>query len=285
MAFKKIQEYLSTEDGTQGTLLIPKLIMPNLIAEVDKALIPNELAAEVKSPNMIQGTSFSVNLETPNSMDVREVAEGAEIPLDNQTYTSTTVTPKKFGVAIRITRELMEDSQFELLQRNIRLAGKRLAEKQTELILTELDNSGNDVAGGAQVTIANITQAMQNLEDNDFEATDMLVGPEFVNDLRNIDTFVEANKAGNTDMLDRGFSGTLYGMEVRRFSKNAAPSASSGKFGYVLDRSQAYGIATKRDITVENFDLASYDLQGAAITWRFAAYLLRANAVSRITTA
>lgn len=284
MAFTKIKEYIDTADGTAGTLLIPKLIMPTLIEEVEKALLPRELAAMTWGPGQIQGSSFDVNLETANTLDVREVGEGAEVPLDAEEFSNVTFTGVKYGVAIRITREMMEDSQFELLQRNIRTAGKRFAEKRTELILTALDGSGNDVSGGAAITIANITEALQNLEDNDYEGTDVLVGTEVINDLRNIDTFVEFSKVGNTEMLQRGFLGTIYGLNAVRFSTNAAPSSTHKKYAYVLDRSQAFGEATWREITVENFDLPTFDMQGAAITWRYDCALLRSGAVSRITT-
>jgi HK97 family phage major capsid protein len=282
---KHIQEYISTEDGTPGTLLIPKLILPTLIDEVEKALLPRELAVMVLGPGQIQGSSFDFNLEAPNTMDVRLVGEGAEIPLDAANYSNVTFTPKKYGVAIRITREMMEDAQFPILERQIRIAGKRFAEKETELIITALDGATTDVTGGAAITIANITTAMQGLEDNDYTPTDFLVGNEVLNDLRNIDTFVEANKAGNTEMLSRGFLGTLYGMSVVRFSSNATPTpATYKKYAYVIDRTQAYALAIKRDLTVENFDLPSYDMQGAALTWRFDVQLLRAAAVARITT-
>jgi HK97 family phage major capsid protein len=289
MAFKKIQEIIGTWNGTPGTLLIPKLIMPELIQAVEKTLIPREMAAKVWGPSNIQGSSFSVNLETPNTLLVRQVGEGAEIPLDAMDFTSVTFTPVKYGVAVRITREMMEDSQFELLQRNIRTAGIRLAENETKLILGQLDSANSTVAGGASITIANITEAMYNIEgaDADYKATDFLFGKEVLNDLRNIDTFVEANKAGNTEMLSRGFIGTLYGMNCATFSSSTTvvPAAANAKYGYVFDRSQAYGIAIKRDITVEGFVLPSFDMDGAAITQRIAVKLLRSTAVSRITTA
>jgi len=282
---KRIQEYISTGDGTAGTLLIPKLIMEPLIDEVDKTLLPRELAAQVWNPNQIQGSSFSINLEDPNTMDVRLVGEGAEIPLDAGDYNSVTFTPKKWGIAIRITREMIEDSQFELLNRNIRLAGKRFAEKETELIMDALiAGTGATTTGGAAATIANITESMQDLEDADYTPTDIIVGNEFLNDLRNIDTFVEANKVGNTEMLQRGFLGTIYGLNVVRVSKNALSSATYNKYALIIDRTQAYGLAIKRDITIENFDLPSYDMQGAAITWRFDVQVLRDDAISMITT-
>jgi HK97 family phage major capsid protein len=289
MAFQKIQEYIGTKDGTPGTLLIPKLIMPELIDAVQKALIPREMAAKVWGPDAIQGSSFSINLETPNTLSVREVGEGAELPLDAMDFSSITFTPVKYGVAVRITKEMMEDAQFDVFQRNLRTAGTRFAENETKLILTALDGANTTVAGGASITIANITEAMYNIEGAgaDFKATDFLIGQEVLNDLRNIDVFVEANKAGNTEMLNRGFLGTIYGMNVARFSASSTvvPSSSHPKYAYVFDRSQAYGIAIKRDVTVEGFMLPSFDMEGAAITQRLDVKLLRSTAVSKITTA
>lgn len=282
MAFKKIQEYITTGDGTEGTLLIPKLILPTLIEAVDKNLIPREMAAMVINGH--EGSSITVNLETPDTMDIRIVAEGAEIPLDAESFTNVTFTPVKYGVAIRITREMMEDSQFEMLQKNIATAGKRFAENETKLIITALDGANATTGGGAAITIANITESMQDLEDNDYNPTDFLIGNEVLNDLRNIDTFTEADKSGNTEMLQRGFRGILLGMNVARFSTQAAPSSTYSKYGYVIDRGQAYGIDIKRDITVENFTLPTFDMEGAAVTQRIEVKLLRSKAVSKITT-
>lgn len=283
MALTKINEYISTADGTAGTLLIPKLIMPVLVEEVEKSLIPREMAAFVWGPRQIQGGTFTVNLETPDTMDVRQVGEGAEVPLDNLDFSTVTFTPVKYGVAIRITREMIEDSQFELLRRNIGIAGKRFAENETNLILGALDGAANTVAGGAAITIANIAEAMFNVENNDFTATDYLMGREVAQDLRNIDVFVEADKAGNTSMMQSGFIGTIFGMNVKDFSTNAGANAVATS-SYVFDRRQAYGIAIKRDITIENVTLPTYDMEGAVLTQRIDVQALRKSAISKITT-
>ena len=180
MAFNKIKEYLSTDDGIPGTLLIPKLIMPVLIEEVDKNLLDRSLASFTMGPGQLtnQGNTFNINLETENTGKIRELGEGSEIPLDSQDYETLTFTFTKYGVAIRITREMMEDAQFELLQRNIRMAGKRFAENETKLVLIALDGANTTVAGGAAITIANLTKAMQNLEDSDYSPTDVIIGTE-----------------------------------------------------------------------------------------------------------
>jgi len=283
MAFTKTKQYIDTDDGTAGTLLIPKLIIGPLVEEQDKNLIPRDLAAEFFGPSQIQGSTFTRNLKAENTMDVREIGEGGEVYLDNVDFETVTYTPRKYGVSIRITREMMEDSQFNLLQENLKTAGKRFAENETNLILGALDGANTTVGGAAAITIANITTAMLNLEGQDYDATDYLIGPEVLRDLRNIDTFVEANKAGDTDILRTGFKGNILGMRVQLFSPNAGSNAVTTS-SYVLDRSKAYGIAIKRDITVENFNLPTFDMQGAAITTRIDVQLIRSKAVSKITT-
>lgn len=282
---KYVQELLSTNIGTEGSLLIVKKIHDTLIEETNKRLIPRSEAKFVVGPANIPGSSYDIDLETPNTLQVNSVAEGADIPLDNVTYTTLNVKPVKFGVSIRITKEMMEDAKWNLLESNIKTAGKRFAENEQKLVITQLDTAANTVAGGAAITIANITQAMQYLEDSDYEPTTLLVGNEVLNDLRNIDTFVEADKSGSTEMLETAFRGRLYGMNVVRFSTNAAPSSTYTKYAYVFDKNEAYCIVEKRPLMIEKFDLPSNDMSAAALTHRIAVKVLRTSAIAKITTA
>lgn len=281
---KHIKELLSTDIAVEGSLLIVKKIHDKLVEEVAKTLIPRSEAALVIGPSGIPGSSIDIDLENVNTLDIRETAEGGDIIIDNQTYTSINIKPLKYAVGIRITKEMLEDAKWNLLERNIRTAGKRFAENETNLVLLQLDTAGNDNSGGATITIGDITQGMLDLDDNDFEPTTMLIGNEALFDLRNIDTFVEANKLGTREMLETGFVGNIYGMNVMRFSTNAAPSATYSKYMYIFDKNEAYYIVEKRPISVEQFDLPSNDMSAAAITQRIAAKAIRTNAISRTTT-
>lgn len=279
---KTIKEYLSTGTGTEGSLLIPKSIYNVLIRAVDKALIPRSEAALYLGPSAIPGSSKDINLENVDSLAVREIGEGAEVVLDEVEYTSFNIKPKKYGVAIRITREMLEDANFDLLQQNITRAGIEFAENENSITITDaLDNAANTVSGGASVTIANITRAIQYLEDSDFAATTYFVGNEVLNDLRNIDTFVEFAKVGNTDMITKGFLGNVYGMNVIRVSTNAGMTATTS---YVTCNTQAYMIAEKRPVTMENFELATFDMSGCVLTQRIALRHVRSSAIAKITS-
>lgn len=280
--YRYLKEFLTTGTGSQGTLLIPRKILPTLIDEAIKALIPRECAALYIGPDQIPGSSIEINRLVENKMSVRLVAEGAEVPLDQTEYNNLNVQPRKYGVAVRITRELMEDSMFNILENNIKIAGRRFAENENTLVISALDQAANTVAGGAAITIANITRAIQYLHDPaNKEATDFIIGYEVLQDLQNIDTFVEFQKVGNTEMLQRGFLGTIYGMNVIKVSSQAGMTATSS---YVIDRNYAYVIVEKRPITMENFKLEQFDMDGVVLTQRLDVQPLRTNAICKITT-
>ena len=277
-----IKEYLSRASGTEGSLLIPKKIYDTLIMAVMKALIPRSEAAVYMGPEGCPGSSVDIDLENPDSILIRETGEAAEYVLDVAEYTSTNLKPKKYGVALRITKELLEDGKWNMLERNIYRAGIEIAENETSVIVSDaLDSAANTVAGGAAVTIANITRAMQYLEDSDYTPTTMFIGTEVLNDLRNIDTFVEFQKVGNTEMLTRGYLGNVYGMNVIRVSANAGFTKTTA---YVIDNTQAYAFVEKRPLTVENFDLVTFDMSGAVVSQRFAVGALRTSAIAKITS-
>ena len=276
----QVKEYLTTGAGTEGSLLIEKTIHNELIKAVDKKLIPRELAAINVGAGGVKGSSYDIDLETANSATVFQIAEGAAVPISTPTFTSVNVKPAKYGARPLITKEMLEDGKWDLLGFSIERSGKEIAENESSLVITALDGAANTVAGGAAITIANITRAIQHLEDADFTATDMLCGPEVANDLRNIDTFVEADKFGSREMMERGLVGKIYNMNIWVISSSVITSTSA----YVFDRTQAYAIVEKRPVTTARFSDMIHDLEGATVTQRLAVSLLRSSAVAKITT-
>lgn len=279
---KYVKEYLGTGIGTEGSLLIPRKIYDTIIMEYDKALLPSEVIALYAGPGQIPGSSIDINLQDVNTSAVRLTPEGSEVFLDQPSFSNLNLKPDKYGIAIRITREMLEDAQWNLLDFSIKLAGRRFAENVTSKIISDsLDSAANTVSGGAAVTIANITRAIQYLNDADATPTDFIIGMEVLNDLQNIDTFVEYQKVGNTEMLQRGFLGTIYGMNVIKVSTNAGMTTTSA---YVIDRKYAIAFAEKRPVSLEKFELPTQDMSGAVITQRFKTKALRSTAIAKITS-
>ena len=272
-----------TAGSSGGSVLIPRTLYGTLIRAVRKQLIFRALAAKVFGPSSIPGSSIDVPMQTPESMVVHPVGEFGVVPLDIEGYTSFNMRPRKYGVRLMISKEMMEDSLFDVMALNVETAGYELADNEESLIINTLDtataqsDSTRVANSNATLPITDITAGMQGLEEEGYVCTHMIVGTEIANDLRNIDTFVEADKAGINDPSKR-LIGKIYEMKVIT-SRNVA-----AKRAYIIDATWSFVIADKRAVTIEKYFDAARDTGFAVATERFSTRYLRSAATARIVT-
>lgn len=274
--------FSSTAGSSTGSYLVPRTLYSKLIEDVKKKLVLRALAAIVIGPNDFKGSTIVLPMQTKDSMTVNRVAEGAEIPMDIEEYSSKSVTPSKYGVRIGISKELIEDGNFAVMALQMKTAAFELADNEESLIIAELD-SGSGQTGGTQVANSNatlpltdVTAAIQGLEEEYHTPTDFVVGVEVANDMRNIKEFNSKDYGNNS--INKPMIGKLWGMNVI-VSHNV-----SAKYGYVLDRGHAFAIVEKRPVTIERYFDGVRDMSYAAVTQRVAAQYLRPGAIARIVT-
>jgi|SRR3990167_1513525 len=273
----------ATAGSSTGSYLIPRTLYGDLIRAVRKKLVLRALAARVIGPASIPGSSIDIPLQTKDTMEVQRVGEGAVIPLDAESYSGFNMKPYKYGVRIMISREMEEDSLFDVMGLNVETAGYELADNEESLIIDTLD-TGSGISDSTRIAnsnatlpISDITAAMMGVEEENYTCSHIVVGTEVANDLRNIDTFVEADKAGISDPSKR-LIGTIFAMKVI-VSNNV-----NAKRAYVLDADHAFLIAEKRPVTIERYFDASRDSSFAVATQRFSTRYLRSGAIARIIT-
>lgn len=279
----KLQELL-TRDAESETILTD--IYRTIIDAVKTDLISTNLIARRFGPGDIPGSNINIIKQTKNQLAVSEVGEAQEIPISVDKVFSFATDIRKYGVRPLITREMQEDSLFNLIEANLREAGYQFARKIDALAFTRARaGAGNTVTGGAAITVANIVSAINNLESNDYKATDYVVGASVAQDLRNIDTFVEANKAGVSDPSN-SLIGTIFGMKV--WQTNQLPNATDS---LVIDRRWAMYMAEKRPLTIERYNDVIRQLDGIVLSARLDVDIMpeanagtTTNAISLITT-
>jgi len=279
----------------QESELIESELYGTIIDSVQATTVGTQLVAVRFSPTDIPGSSIDVPLNHKNSMAVDSIAEGAEFRKDRAAAVSFNLKPMKYGLDCQITKEMTEDAKFSMLEWNIKEAGYQMARKLDSLILAEIataspltDSTGTtygeilsatrNVSGGTAVTLANISTAVKNIESNDYVADYLIVSPAVADDLRNIDTFHEADKSGSREMFERGMIGRIMGMKV------IVSSQVTANYAYVIDSRHALCLAEKRPITVERYNQANMDLVGLAVSARWGARYLRPGACSMITS-
>ena len=131
--------------------------------------------------------------------------------------------------------------------------------------------SGNTVTGGAALTVANIASAINYLEASDYTATDFAIGADVAMDLRNIDTFVEANKAGVSDP-SKSLIGTIFGMKVwqtNNLTSTFGASSANATDAVVLDKDWALAFAEKRPLTIDRYNDVTRQLEGIVLSARW----------------
>jgi len=278
--YKTESGILSTGATSTGSkVLAPTMVYRTLQEAVRKNLVFRPMAALLIGPNEVPGPAVKVSLQDPDTLIVHEVAEGAELPFAQETYSQVTLTPVKYGVTIGITREMIEDSQFSVVEKNAATAGYALADKEDSLVADALSSgAGATVTGGGTISLANITEAMEDLESNGYMGTDMVVGTEVASDIRNLAGLTSANLSIAPTDLGIRLLGNIFGMNVV-VSRNV-----TAKHALVIDRDHAYAIAEKRPVTLERFDDFLRDTHHIVATVRIATSVLQSNAIAKITT-
>lgn len=267
---KKLYELFTTGSA-------PEQILTDIYRTVTDAvrtkLIGTNFVGMRLGPGDIPGNTLNLVHQTKNSLTFHgPLGEGAEIPISTEDTFRYQVSVNKYGTRPLITREMIEDSLFAVIDRNLREAGyqaARFLDRQL-LLLALRQGSGNTVTGGAAITISNIATAIQNLESNDYMATDFPIGAAVANDLRNIDTFVEANKAGVSDP-SKSLIGTIFGMKVwqtNNFTSNFGASTNNTD-AVVLDKEWALVFAEKRPLTVDRYNDVTRQLEGIVLSSRW----------------
>jgi HK97 family phage major capsid protein len=277
------KDFASATAGTStGSYTIPRSLFGELMRAVRKNLVLSSLAMRRVGPESIPGSAITFTLQTPESMSVFGVTEGSEVPVSVEQYSSFTVTPVKYGVRILMTQEMIEDSNYDLMALNVETAGYHLASNEEALIVAQLDAgttaSSHTVANSnATLPVTDITQAIQQIREDNYNPTHFLIGAELENDIYNLSTFTEAHKAGINDPSKR-LIGTIAGMKV------IVSNNISAKLGYIIDASKAFMICEKRPVTINKFFNAARDLSEAVVTQRIAVRYVWSNAMSEITT-
>lgn len=274
----------ATASTSTGSYLIPRKLLGQVILSVRKNLVLRGLVAKMFGPSDIPGRTLVIPFQTDGSfIDVDVVDEGAEFPLTQSKFENATWTPVKYGARIAITREMEEDSIISLGDFYAEQAGYEFANNEESLIVAQLDAastaSSHDVANSnATLPVSDITEAMQNLEADNYVPSHMIVGVEVANDLRNIDLFNEANKTGGPSAVNQRLIGSIFGMKV------IVSNSVSAKLAYVIDSRNAVAGAEKRPLSIERYMEPQFDTGYIVASQRIAYRYWRAKAVSEITT-
>jgi hypothetical protein len=223
-----------------------------------------------------------------------EIAEGAEIPIDTQDYDNVTFLMKKIGVRPLITKELIEDGLFDVIDLEIRKAGARLENKLNRDCLDALvdgcTTNNVDVASG-NLDIDDLVLAVSKVKGQQYKPDTLVLHPVAEGELLGSTNLIHVSLAGTDEALRRGTLLTpIVGLKpfvcgVTTATDTNWEKADGSKYALVYDRDNAGAIAMRRDLTIERYDDPIRDLVGMSLTMRYDIEVLAEKAICEIISA
>jgi hypothetical protein len=140
----RLREALSTPDVS---ILIPRVISDVMRDSAEPFYIGSKLLQVVR---LTEGRS--IEFPAISAMRAADVAEGMEIPegdVDFNQYKTTEIRVGKSGLKVRVTDEMITDSQWDVVGILLKKAGEALARHKEEKIFTEFTRHGHIVFDNA----------------------------------------------------------------------------------------------------------------------------------------
>jgi hypothetical protein len=208
-------------------------------------------------------------------------AEGAEIAIENETYSVATLTAKKYAVRPMITREMVADATFDVVAQEIRKAGAKIENTLNRLVLDTVFASGaadagtyqTDCGGSGATPLAFLAKALGTVQNRGFMPTDIMFNPVCYGACLSAFTSLATN--GGNQATSTGTFGPLFGLNthVCGAADNTTTYvwgfATNGDFGAIVyDRNSFAVIGEREPIGVEQFSDPIRDLVGMKVSTR-----------------
>lgn len=137
----KLSEFLATPSAA---VLLPKVI----VGQVRKAAEPLYIGTKLLKRIRMDNANNIIIFPSVGVMRAYDVAEGQEIPeetIDWQQHESAQIRVGKTGVRVRVTQEMIEDSQWDIIALLLEQAGRAMARLKEEKIFHQFSKFGHTV--------------------------------------------------------------------------------------------------------------------------------------------
>lgn len=270
-------------------LLIPEIINEQILTVAEENRIARNLCSYIKTE------TDSMTWLKERGFEAMQIEEGSEIEARKGTYEKFTLVVKKIGVRPVVTNEMVEDSRWDIIRRNLDMATMAMTRLEDKIVLNSMimgvpngiaitagvggigEQVSNhyvpmgDLATGNTLNWKSIALGLAILRREFVTPDTMLIHPNQMVDLMTGEgDFIGANERAymtlpehiRTSMMN-GTIGNIGGMNVI-VSSNMTPG-----YSLMFDSSQYSVFLERRPLSIDNYDDVLRDMQGIVMTQRF----------------
>lgn len=279
--FGKEKALLLSEEGEGTTKKLVETELLNVIQAGAKQqeLVRNRLSVVEVKDNYKAKIAYGTNPYEYASY----VAEGSNIPIDNDDYDSTDISINKTAERPRITSEMVEDCQYGIIELELMRAGAKIENKLNQESLDRmLDDHGGTPSDidplGTHLNISDITSAYGNLADRGWNPKQVFFHPSVIKwlgeDFEYIQYFEDLTD-GNADLYNAETS-------IDATSSWTQTDGANNYNAIILDPNRYVTIAMRQDIELGEYKDPVHDLTDAVATMRFGVGILNDDAAIKI---
>lgn len=217
-----------------------------------------------------------------------EIAEGTNVPIQNQDYDTVQYTAKKYGGRPLITNELIEDGLFDTAAMEIKKVGRSIENRLNQNGVTNAIDTATveHDTGGNNQGIKAVAAAVSAVRAAEFNPDTLVIHPEA--EAMILQEYVPTNYYPTQSIVDTGYVPKIMGLNVHVCGvvDNGTQEwgyAADGEIGMIVyDSSCATAIGMRSDISVNNYDDPIKDLVGMSVLSRFDVQTITAAAICRV---
>lgn len=318
----KLTEYFGPSTtlttGTTAAAGAPYVIPDKIYADLHEDARGTDLTPSISNMKPdVPGATLKIDCENRDAFLPKFTSSGGEGPTETIAITQGTITPRTFSISPAITQDMIEDSQFDLMETHLRIAARAMGDWSTKMCLFPVMDDHrasattyrivgdyNTVsAGGAYTYVSDLLEAEEALA-LDGHPGDVFVLPSS----GGTSTFFKGEGAGtpipSLDILKMNFNGaeslgSAMGIPIYRVINDgtAAGKWASGANQYyaglysthwhalLMNKKDGIQTVRKRWLRIENYSDPIKDLKGAVISSRQGHLVAHADAVCVISQA
>jgi len=292
-----LREFLakSGDDGIAGAAyLIPEKIYQIMFDSAVEADICADISIAMIPADQIPGTTLDVDIAVDDSYRPHKYSSGGAQPTETIKSTQATLDfSSSWGINFKIANDMIEDSQFDLIEMHLRNAGREMGEYATNLAVTVLiagaDGDGTLNGYPTGTTAASETKWCADTTMDVEKAIDANIQDGFVSDtllvshhtmlhslMRTVGTTGTAESQPWIHDIIAGPAGgwptKMFGMNVIYSECDIMVLYSATRYDQmrtvVFDKDYALLTGRKRWLRIEKYSDPIRDLVGATVTAR-----------------
>jgi len=200
-----------------------------------------------------------------------------------ETYTFVTIDVAKSGGLARVSKEMIEDAEWDIVQRQLRELGEAYSEFQSKFILTEMTTdavTSQAAATANKLAFKDVTQVAYKMwKDQNRRPNVLVVNPQEFGDLFEDTAIQNWITYRGIDLVPGSQFPYVGDLRIEVTNLQAAGTA------LLIDTRYGGALVIRRDITVEQFDNVVEDLVELPATSRWMYKSVDKNAIGKITAA